>query len=91
MAWRDALRLRNTWSNTMTPSRLLPRREVETLVGLRRSALYCRLDPRSPHYDPTFPKPVPIGGTPGKPTAVRWLSTEIDAWIASRIAARDAA
>ena len=71
--------------------RLIDRSEVERLIALKRSAIYSRLDPRSPHYDPTFPRPVPIGGPAGKPTAVRWLSVELEKWIESRIAARDAA
>jgi prophage regulatory protein len=33
----------------------------------------------------TFPKPVSIGAQ-----AVGWLAHEVDAWIADRIAARDA-
>ncbi|EQD28548.1 Prophage CP4-57 regulatory [mine drainage metagenome] len=33
----------------------------------------------------TFPKPVPLGGR-----TVAWSSNEIDAWIAGRIAERDA-
>lgn len=70
---------------------LLDRKALEQRVALRRSAIYARMDPKSPYYDPTFPKPVPIGGQPGKPTAVRWLAGEVDAWIESRIAERDAA
>ncbi len=72
----------------MPENRLIPRREVETLVGLKRSAIYDRLDPTSPRFDSTFPKPIPVGGSPAKPTAVRWLAAEVDAWIQSRVALR---
>jgi prophage regulatory protein len=64
---------------------LLDRAAVEQRVAMKRSAIYARISAG------TFPKPVPIGGTPGKATAVRWIASEIDAWIESRIAQRDAA
>lgn len=65
--------------------RLIDRAEVEHLVGMKRSAIYHRMSLG------LFPRPVPIGGAPGKPTAVRWLASEVDAWIEARIALRDAA
>src|SRR6478609_7797207 len=34
--------------------------------------------------DATFPKPVPLG-----PRAAGWLESEVDAWIETRIKARD--
>ncbi len=64
---------------------LLDRAAVEQRVAMRRSAIYARIAAG------TFPKPVPIGGPAGKPTAVRWLASEVDAWIEARIAQRDAA
>jgi prophage regulatory protein len=33
-----------------------------------------------------FPKPVPLGSN-----SVAWIEAEVDAWIASRVAARDEA
>jgi prophage regulatory protein len=63
---------------------LLKRQEVERLVGLGHSALYSRMDPKHPQYDPTFPKPVPMGTT-----AVRWVASEVNAWIKARIVERD--
>lgn len=68
---------------------LLRRQDVERLVGMGRSAIYARMDHKHPQYDPTFPKPVPLGGQADKPTAVRWVASEIDDWIKARIAARD--
>jgi prophage regulatory protein len=65
--------------------RLIDRVEVERLVALKRSALYSRIAAG------TFPKPVPIGGPAGKPTAVRWLESDVTLWIEARIAERDAA
>lgn len=65
--------------------RLIDRAEVERLVGMKRSAIYVRMSAG------LFPKPVSIGGTPEKATAVRWIESEIDAWVAARIAERDVA
>jgi len=68
---------------------LLKRQEVERLTGLGRSAIYARMDPKHPQHDPTFPKPVPLGGSVDKATCVRWVSSEVFAWIKARIAERD--
>ena len=53
--------------------RLLNRAEVERRVGLRRSALYRLMRAGQ------FPVPLKIG-----PRAVRWPSSEIEEWLASR-------
>jgi prophage regulatory protein len=59
--------------------KLLRRRQVEAVTGLGRSRLYDLI------ADGTFPRPVKLGAR-----AVAWVETEIDAWLAARIAARDA-
>jgi len=50
--------------------------QVCDLTGLARSTIYTRLNPKSPQYDPTFPKPSKFG-----PRLTVWNSAEIDAWI----------
>ena len=57
--------------------RLLPRGEVERRTGYRKSALYARI------AEGTFPPPRrdPVNGS------VRWLESEVQAWIDA--AARD--
>lgn len=72
--------------NTQTPQgaiahRLLRRKQVEQAIGLSRSTIYARLDPKSSHYDPTFPRPITLGSM-----SVAWIEAEIQSWIASRIA-----
>ena len=57
-------------------TRLLRRRQVEGLVGLRRSAIYAAMAAGR------FPRPIHLG-----PRAVAWLAIEIDAWVAERVAA----
>ena len=68
---------------------LLRRQDVERLTGLARSAIYSRLNASHPQHDPTFPRPVPMGGPADRPTCVRWSARELDTWIQARIAGRD--
>ncbi len=57
--------------------RILRRPEVEALVGMRKTALYQRIQAGE------FPRPVPLGRR-----AVGWLAPEVLGWIASRAALR---
>lgn len=62
---------------------ILRRKQVEARTGLSRSSIYARLrhNPKRPNdYDPTFPKPVPVGAK-----AVGWVEGEVEAWIAAQI------
>src|SRR5688572_15612737 len=52
---------------------------VRKACGLSRSEIYRRMKAG------TFPQSVPIGDS-----AVAWVSSEVDAWVEQRIAARDA-
>jgi len=61
---------------------ILRRPAVESTTGLSRSAIYDRINPNSPYYDPTFPTPIRLGGN-----SVGWLESEISDWINSRIEA----
>ena len=55
--------------------RLLRRRQVETLTGLKRSTIYERM------ARGRFPRPVHLGSR-----SVGWLANEIEGWIAARVA-----
>lgn len=50
-------------------------------IGLSRSSIYDRLNPDSPRYDASFPRPINIGIS-----AVGWLEVDVDEWIKSRVA-----
>jgi prophage regulatory protein len=65
------------------PLSLLRRNRLEVRSGLSRSSIYSRLDPKSPHYDPDFPKPIKLGS--GKNPPVAWIEAEVQAWIESKI------
>lgn len=62
---------------------LLDRDDVLDITKQGRSSLYARCNPKSPSFDPTFPVPVRIGSS-----SVRWIASEIEAWIESRPRAR---
>jgi len=61
--------------------RLLRRKQVEQAIGLSRSTIYARLDPKSRHYDPDFPKPIKLGST-----SIAFIESEVQEYIAHRIA-----
>jgi prophage regulatory protein len=61
-----------------TAQKFLPRREVEKLVGLKRTAIYDRIAAGR------FPKPVHHSDT-----YVVWVEAEIIEWQKQRMAERD--
>ncbi len=63
-----------------TPLAILRRPEVEARTGLGCSTIYDAIKAQ------TFPAPIQLG-----PKAVGWIESEINAWLAARVAARDAA
>lgn len=71
------------------PKTIIRRTQLEKKLGLSRSTIYGKLKPnpkRPSDYDPTFPKPIPIGAK-----AVGWILEEVDAWLDAQAAkGRDA-
>ena len=61
---------------------IIRRRTLEVRVGLTRSTIYDKINPKSPRYDPTFPKPIRLGGN-----SVGWIASEVDAWLEQQIQA----
>lgn len=49
------------------------------IIGLSRSTVFDICNPKSPRYDPSFPKKVQIGIR-----AVGWYEDEIYQWLSSR-------
>jgi prophage regulatory protein len=58
-------------------ARFLRLPEVLNQIGMSRSSMYDAIKRGD------FPAPIPLGGK-----SVAWLSTEIETWMASRVAAR---
>ncbi|WP_165720796.1 helix-turn-helix transcriptional regulator [Bordetella trematum] len=67
-------------ANTTT-KRIVRLKQLTSIIGLGRSTVYDFLNPRSPRYDPTFPKPIKLGAA-----AVGWLEHEISLWLDQRVA-----
>jgi predicted DNA-binding transcriptional regulator AlpA len=64
------------------PIALLTGRQFDDLTGGSHSARFDRLNQRSPCFDPSHPKPIKLTGT-----SIRFLLTELNSWINSRIEA----
>jgi prophage regulatory protein len=62
---------------------ILRRRDLETRLRLSRSTIYDKINPNSPRYDATFPKPVRLGNG----AAVGWIESEVAEWLEYQIAA----
>lgn len=58
-------------------------RQVMWLTGLARSTIYDRINPASPRYDPSFPRPFRLGGEGS--TAVGWSEIAIEEWVKHRM------
>lgn len=66
--------------SSTTQPRVLRLKQVLDRVGLSRSTIYDRMNPASPRYDRSFPKPMKIGSS-----AVGWLESSINTWIESLV------
>ena len=62
--------------------KIVRRRQLETRLSLSRSTIYDKINPKSPRYDASFPKPIRLGGA-----AVGWLAHEVDDWLNRQIEA----
>lgn len=60
-----------------------------SMTGDKRSHFYARLNPNSPAYDPTFPRPFRLSQSARGPTV--WWQHEIIGWLQARAATRVAA
>ncbi|EPB6466488.1 AlpA family transcriptional regulator [Cronobacter dublinensis] len=65
--------------NTSSVVRILRLPAVIHKTGISRATIYDWLNPRSPRYDPTFPKKRKLGKQ-----SVGWLESEIDEWLSHR-------
>ena len=63
-----------------TSPRLIRIKEVIDRVGIGRSTIYDWMNPKSPRFDVTFPKPVKLGCN-----SIAWLEHDIDSWILGKV------
>ena len=59
--------------------RILRIKEVATKLAISKSTIYDWINPKSPRYDPSFPKPIKLGGN-----SIGWFSTMIDEWLTNK-------
>ena len=60
--------------------KVLRLKDVQKRIGLSRSTIYDRLNPNSPRYDDSFPKPIKLGFS-----AIGWIEESVDHWILGRL------
>lgn len=64
------------------PKTVIRMKQLQAVIGLKRSTIYSKLDCKSKYFDPSFPKPIYLGKI-GR--SVGWLENEVTAYIQSRI------
>lgn len=74
--------------STTISLKLIRLRDLLALTACSRSTVYMRLDPKSPYHDPTFPRPIKLSPHANGRGAVAWVESEVQAWIAERMASR---
>lgn len=65
------------------PLIILRRRDLEARLKLSRSTIYDKINPSSPRYDPSFPKPIRLGSG----AAIGWIESEVEDWLRCQIEA----
>jgi prophage regulatory protein len=80
----NAQRKAPTMAEQLQPAlTILRRRDLEARLKLSRSTIYEKINPDSPRYDATFPKPIRLGNG----SAVGWIEDEVEIWLRGRIEA----
>lgn len=62
--------------------KILRKTDLPERIGICRSHIENRLNPKSPYYDPTFPKPIKLGNGA---RSVGFLESDVDRWIEQQI------
>lgn len=63
----------------VSQNRVLRLCDVINMLGISRSTVYEKLNPKSRRYDPTFPKGFKLSSS-----AVGWKASDIVSWIDQR-------
>ncbi|MEX2950106.1 helix-turn-helix transcriptional regulator [Serratia fonticola] len=48
-------------------------------IGIARATIYDWVNPKSPRYDSTFPRQIPLGKK-----SVGWLESDLEQWLSDR-------
>tara|TARA_R110000851_G_scaffold220703_1_gene373572 strand:- start:1490 stop:1663 length:174 start_codon:yes stop_codon:yes gene_type:complete len=54
-------------------------KQMTQKLSISRSSIYEKMNPKSPRFDATFPKPIRLGAA-----SVGWLENQVDEWLMSR-------
>lgn len=65
-----------TGSDAIRLNTILRLRQLLKALGISRSTVYLRIDPKSKYYDPVFPKPIRLGAK-----AVGWVLSDVYDYI----------
>jgi len=63
---------------------LVSKKQLRELILYSPAHIDRMNDPRSPYYDPSFPKRIKIGNQ-----RVGWLKAEVEDWLRAKIERRD--
>ncbi len=66
---------------TSRPLRVVRLKTLVQKIGISRSSIYNKLNPKSRYFDATFPKPISLGLS-----SVGWIESQIDSWIEMKCA-----
>lgn len=72
-----------TYKDEISKNQIIRLKQLIKILSISRSCVYDWLNPRSPRYDPTFPKQVRLSGR-SNGGAVGWRLVSVMAWIDSR-------
>lgn len=61
--------------------KILRKKDLAKKLGCSTSTIDNRLNPNSPWYDDTFPRPIELGAGGTRSAAKGWLEHVADAWL----------
>lgn len=62
-----------------TTIKVLGIKEVTAMISISRSTIYYWMNPHSPRYDVTFPKPIKLNGS-----SIRRFESKLLKWLESK-------
>ena len=65
-------------NTSQSKSSIIRLKELTTMLGLSRSTIYDKQNPKSSRFDPSFPQKIHLGAR-----AVGWVLGEIEFWLDS--------
>ena len=65
--------------------RVLRKKDLAKKLSCSESTIDNRLNPSSPWYDETFPRPISLGAGGSRSSAKGWVEYTVDEWIESRM------